>query len=148
MAGSPSAKGPVVPFPATVEMIPWLTFRMRLPVASPIRRLPDGSNASPAGFTSAAAVAGPPSPGEAVPPPATVVMIPVRPSTCRTTAAMLSAMKTFPLASTAMSRGFCIRASVAGPPSPVLPAVPVPANVVMTPVTVSTPLFRGTSRMV
>jgi hypothetical protein len=119
-AGSPSAKGPAVPFPATVEMTPSRTFRTRLAVVSAIRRLPDGSIASQVGPTSAAAVAGPPSPGDAVPPPATVVMIPDRPSTRRTTPAALSTMNTLPLASAAMSFGCFIRASVAGPPSPVL----------------------------
>ena len=50
-------------------------------------------------------------------------------------------MNTFPEASTATDRGLDRVAAVAGPPSPVDPKVPLPANVVMMPV------VRLTARM-
>ncbi len=64
--------------------------------------------------------------------PAYVLIIPPG-VTLRIRALPASAMYTFPAASTAMSAGVSSRAAVAAPPSPVRPAVPVPAKVVITP---------------
>jgi hypothetical protein len=78
-----------------------------------------------------ALVAGPPSASANVPPPATVVMIPLA-ETFRTRKLFVSAMNRLPAPSTATLHGHSC-ALVAGPPSPEKPRVPLPATVVMIP---------------
>ena len=63
VAGPPSPKEPADPVPATVVIVPSAaTLRMQLLSASAIRKPPSGVRASPCGWFSWAAVAGPPSP--------------------------------------------------------------------------------------
>ena len=97
-------------------------------------RLSKLSTARPLGELSRAAVGTPPSPLKpAVPVPATVVIVPSA-STLRTRWLLASAMYRLPLLSNTMSWGLSICAIVAGPPSPLKPALPgVPATVVITP---------------
>lgn len=74
-----------------------------------------------------AAVAAPPSPEEpATPVPATVEMVP-EVSTLRTLSLPKSATKRLPPESSSSPLGVRSWAEVAGPPSPVSPAAPVPA---------------------
>ena len=95
--------------------------------------LPTLSSTTPNGPCSSAAVAGPPSPVvPSVPLPARVVMMPSG-ATLRTTKFPLSAMSRLPEASTYRPVGSLSSAWEAGPLSPVYPAVPVPATVVMMP---------------
>ena len=102
-----------------------------------MKRFPAPSSVTPLGDQSRAAVAGPPSPRKPPsPPPATVVMTPV--AARRTRELSESAMKRFPAPSSATPTGPASCAAVAGPPSPPKPCSPVPATVVMMPVTVST----------
>src|SRR2546428_13982491 len=61
-------------------------------------------------------------------------MIPVAATTRRIRSLFASAIKRLPAASTAIPVGVESRALVAGPPSPLKPAMPVPAPVVMIPV--------------
>lgn len=104
-----------------------------------LRTLPlsvSAMNRSPAAFVakpevgcSKAALAGPLSPSfPYVPVPATVVMIPVPPSTRRIRLFLLSPMKMLPSASTVTFHGSLSNALTAGPPSPLQPNVPVPAT--------------------
>ena len=103
---------------------------------SAMKTLPDGSTATPKGLFKRAPVAGPKSPLKpAVPVPAIVVMMPLV-ATLRTTLESRSAMKTLPAASMAMPMGKFSCARVAGPPSPELPARPLPAKRVRTPAAV------------
>src|SRR5262249_30956005 len=82
----------------------------------------------PEGFESWAEVAGPPSPRKpAMPMPATVEIVPSV-ATFLTRWPSNSEMYTFPAASTATLRGVISWALMAGPPSPVDPFSPVPAN--------------------
>ena len=87
----------------------------------------------PAGVRSWAAVAAPPSPLKpGAPLPATVLMTPPG-VILRMRWLPQSARNRFPLASNATEDGADRLAAVAGPPSPLNPAVPVPAMVVMIP---------------
>src|ERR1035438_4704547 len=79
--GKPGPKIGIVPVggapPATVAITPFVeTLRTRLLEESAMYRLPAESTATALGLYRLALVAGPPSPRE-VPPPATVVMIPL-----------------------------------------------------------------------
>ena len=83
---------------------------------------------------SSASVAGPSSPlFPAVPVPATRVITPAA-DTLRTSLLPVSAIRNPPSAVTATPRGPWSWASVAGPSSPLFPAVPVPATRVITPI--------------
>src|SRR5437764_334599 len=94
----------------------------------------DPSTVTVLGTFIVAKVAAAPSPVvDAVPVPATVVMIPDV-STLRILLLPLSAMYPLPKLSKATSQGALKVADVAAPVSPVEPVVPVPAQVVMTPV--------------
>jgi hypothetical protein len=109
------------------------TFRISEWPKSAMKRFPEASTAIPDGELNKAEVAGPPSPGKQHPElPATVVIIPAA-----DTFLMRSTftMKRFPEASTAIlvGRARLNDAEVAGPPSPELPGVPLPATVVMIP---------------
>src|SRR2546430_2859727 len=75
-----------------------------------------------------------------MPVPAYVLIIWVAASTRRSWGynSRLPDMKRFPVVSTATPEGFDKGAEVAGPPSPLLPNVPLPAMVVMIPVAAST----------
>src|ERR1039457_6435691 len=95
-------------------------------------RLPAESAATPPGPANWALVAGPLSPLKpSVPLPATVVITPFE--TLRTREFQASAMYRLPAASTATPEGQYNWARVAGPLSPLKPAVPLPATVVITP---------------
>jgi hypothetical protein len=73
----PSPEKPAVPLPATVVMMPLAdTFWIRFARLA-MKRFPEASTATPWGKYKDAEVAGPPSPGALVPPPATVVMMPL-----------------------------------------------------------------------
>ena len=140
VAGPPSPLKPSIPLPANVVMMPVAaaTRRMRL-LPSPMSTFPLPSNTTPPHGDTLALVAGPPSPLYPYPPlPASVVMMPVPAATRRTRRPIESAMITFPLGSTASATGYCRLALVAAPPSPLDADTPLPANVVMTPVTPST----------
>src|SRR5947208_966780 len=79
-----------------------------------------------------AEVAGPPSPLEAnVPLPATVVIAPVLAFTRRIRWLYVSARKRLPVPSMAIPQGWFKDAAVAGPPSPLNVAVPLPAIAVI-----------------
>src|SRR6185437_2942101 len=125
---------PAVPVPATREITPAAeTFRTTLFVVSAIRAAPSAVAVTPRGLLSWALVAGPSSPLlPAVPVPATREITPAA-DTFRTTLLLLSAIRNPPSAVTATPPGALSWASVAGPPSPLLPAVPVPATRVITP---------------
>ena len=58
----------------------------------------------------------------------------------------VSAMYKLPAASAAMPKGPLSEAELAGPPSPPKPADPLPATVVMMPVTASTRLQQAEGR--
>ncbi len=69
---------PVAPVPAMVEIFPPLTLRIRWLTESTINTVPEESTAMPPGKFRLAAVAEPPSPEkDALPFPATVVMVPL-----------------------------------------------------------------------
>ncbi len=93
-------------------------------------RLPAGSVTTSFAWRSPALAANPPSPP--LPPPATVVMMPLA-ATRRTRLLPVSAMIRFPALSNVRRCGWLNSALVAGPPSPEDPAVPLPATVVMMP---------------
>ncbi len=126
VAGPPS---PPVPPPATVVILPCETFLIRAFPLSAIRTFPEPSIAKPLGALKLAEVAGPLSPKPLLPPPAKVVMVP--PLTLRTRLFPVSLMYTLPAASPTMPCGLDIdsAALVAGPPSPLKPTEPPPANV-------------------
>ena len=90
------------------------------------------------GKLSVAPVAAPPSPqagntpAQSPPVPAAVVIVPAG-LTRRTTRLLKSAIRNPPSPVDATPVGPLIVAAVAAPPSPVYPAVPFPATVVMTP---------------
>ena len=108
------------------------TSRTRSPVASAINVLPLPSIQTPCGPVSLALAAGPPSPS-ALPPPATVLILP--PETSLIRPLPKSAIRKFvPAGLTQTSSGLFSFASVAEPPSPEKPGVPVPAIVVIVPV--------------
>ena len=128
---------PNVPLPATVMMSPvaLTTSRIRAPGASAKNRSPAASTERPRGLSISAAVASPWSPVEpAVPLPATVMMSPVAATSSRIRLLFASAMNRSPAASRAMLLGAFSSAAVASPLSPVKPAVPLPATVMMSPV--------------
>jgi len=77
-----------------------------------------------------------------LPPPATVVILPVERSSFRILALLVSAMSRFPLLSMATPEGWLSEASFAAPSSPPEPAIPLPATVVMMCVTWSTLRMR------
>ena len=146
VAGPPSPEWANAPLPANVLMIPEIlsTRLTRLFAPSEMYKSPRASTAKPSiclkppprSPPNCAAVAGPPSPEKpSVPLPATVSMIPVATVTLRTFGAVLVSPKyTLPSRSVASDHGLRICAAMAGPPSPVDPATPVPATVVMIPV--------------
>ena len=91
------------------------------------------------GSLSIAAVAAPPSPAyPRVPLPATVWIRPVEATTSRIRLLPESAMNRSPAESSAMAVIPLNCAFLAGPPSPPLPAAPVPAKVMMLPVAATT----------
>ena len=113
-------------------MIPPDSFRIRLSLPQPRKRLPTESIAMLLTWLMTALVAGPPSPEAAPKPvPAIVVMVPFE--TLRTRPLLESAMKRLPAESTATPLGPFRAALVAGPPSPEKPSFPLPATVVMIP---------------
>jgi hypothetical protein len=123
------------------------TSRMRLLLLSAMKRWPRLSTATPAGLPRLALMAGPPSPrlGSHGPPPATVVMMPVAAPTRRMRSLPLSGIKRFPALSREIPEFHMLKlrlALVAGPPSPLKPAVPFPATVVIFPVVLSTRRMR------
>ena len=134
MAGPSSPLLPVVPVPATRVITPaGDTFRTTLFGPSTIRNPPSAVTATLAGASSWASVAGPPSPlSPGVPVPATRVITPAG-ETFRTTLFLVSAIRNPPSAVSATLAGRWSWASVAGPPSPLSPGVPVPATRVITP---------------
>src|SRR4051812_38865805 len=94
---------------------------------------PVGARVTPAGAKTWAAVAGPPSPEKpGAPFPAIVVIVPPE-SILRIRLLLLSARSTEPAGPSATAVGWFRAAAVAGPPSPLYPAAPVPAIVVITP---------------
>src|SRR5579871_6429065 len=102
-------------------------------------RLPAASTAISLGPLIDTAVATLPSDAyPATPFPATVVIVPVAASILRILGKAASAMYRLPAASTAVPEGPFISAAVAEPPSPVYPAVPLPAYVVMVPGVIAT----------
>src|ERR1039457_3865884 len=137
VAGPLSPLKPRVPLPATVLIVPaGVTFRIRLFIRSAMKRLPALSTATSLGWFSSAAVAGPPSPLKpAVPLPATVLIVPA--AVTFRMRLLPSAMKRLPALSTAMPAGWNSSAEVAGPPSPLKPAVPLPATVLIVPAAVT-----------
>ncbi len=136
VAAEPSPVLLAVPVPAIVLITPVevVILRIRLPPFSDIYKLPDPSNARSVGKFNVAEVAAEPSPVLLpVPVPAIVLMTPVEAVILRIRLPVASAMYKFPEPSTAMPLGLFNVAEVAAEPSPVLPAEPVPAKVVMTP---------------
>ena len=133
-AGPPSPLKPYSPVPAIVVRVPEeSTRRIRLFRLSAMKRLPAPSTTTPSGRCNCTATAGPWSPLKpGSPVPATVVMVPER-STRRMRWFPESAMKMFPVVSTATPAGLCSCAARAGPWSPLKPRSPVPATVVMVP---------------
>jgi len=139
VAGPPSPEKPAAPLPATVTMLPPgppTTSRMTLLFVSAIKILWEASTQTPLGEWSSALVAGPLSPlYPAVPLPATVTILPPGPpTTSRMTLLPASAMKILPEASRKTELGKLSSALVAGPLSPVYPAVPFPATEAISPV--------------
>src|SRR5215470_9971610 len=91
--------------------------------------LPAVSTATADGVLSRALIAGPPSPAKPEPPlPTTVEMVPSV-ETLRMRLLLKSAMKTFPVVSTATPLGVYNCAEPAALPSPPKPGVPLPAIV-------------------
>ena len=104
------------------------------------------SSATPVGSSSDACVAGKRSPRE--PPPAMVVMVRGEPgATTRTRALAESAKKTRPSGCSETPMGRFSSAEVAALPSPLKPAEPVPASVVMTPPSTSRRAWLSVSDM-
>ena len=107
-------------------------------------RFPALSRAACVGNERLASVARPVSPhldgggGQKVPLPAIVVIIFVEASTLRTRKLLVSAMYMFPDLSNTTELGPFKVAFVAGPPSPLKPALPVPATVETAPPLVKT----------
>src|SRR5262249_46056800 len=139
VAGPPSPLVPATPVPATVTMVPFTpTARIRWSPVSATYTDPSDAPATPVGAESLAATAGPPSPHAARglahgdPVPAIVVIVPLG-ATRRTLWLPVSATSTDPSCPVATPCGADSFAATAGPPSPLDPAAPVPATVVMTP---------------
>ena len=127
-------------------MIPvaWSMARIRLLLVSAMNTSPAALTATPAGRASREAMAAPPSPAKPkVPSPATVLIVPVPPSTFRMRWLPVSAMKMFPAPSTVTPLGPLRSAAEAGPPSPAKPLTPVPTTVVITPLAESTRRSRA-----
>src|SRR3990172_5554260 len=140
VAAAPSPENPAVPLPAKVSMNPVTasTLRTRWLYWSAMNTLPAPSTATPIGLSSWASVAAAPSPeNPRVPLPAKVLINPVPTSTRRTRWLEVSAMNTLPPPSTATPIGEPSRAPAAAAPSPENPAIPVPAIVLINPVTAS-----------
>src|SRR3990172_6505759 len=141
VAAAPSPENPRVPVPAKVLInpVPTSTLRTRLLEVSAMNTLPTPSTVTPYGRFSWAPVAAAPSPeNPLIPLPATVLINPVTASTLRTRSLKESATNTLPTPSTATPYGEFSWAPVAAPPSPENPGVPVPAMVLINPVTAST----------
>ena len=120
--------------PAMVVMIPVSesTRRTLKLFPSAMKMFPVASVTTPAGNQKPASMADLPSPPKAITPfPATVSMMPVLRSTLRIRWLLRSAINRLPDGSTNTSLGNLSSASVAGPPSPWKPDLPVPATVVM-----------------
>jgi hypothetical protein len=134
VAAPPSPLNPVTPVPATVMMIPLpCSHRTRSPKASATNTpLPSKAAATLCGPFSCALQPGPPSPLDpAAPFPTTVPMVPFAQMN-RTAWFSLSPIQ-MPRAPKATPFGTFRRAAVAFPPSPVKPALPTPATVVIFP---------------
>ena len=131
MAGPPSPR-PEFPPPAAVVMMPLGdTFRIRPFWKSAMKRFPEPSTATLEGKLRDAEVAGPPSPeNPLLPLPATVAMMPLV-DTFRIR--WLSTMKRLPEPSTPTLPGLDNDDEIAGPPSPSNALVPLPATVVIVP---------------
>ena len=144
---SPVPGGGEKTLPAAEVMISVLrsTCRMRKLKVSAIKRFCWLSNAMPAGKLRLPLVAGPISPKEK-PPPTTVLIVAVGVpgfTTLRMRLLKVSAINRLPAPSTATPDGKRKLAPVAGPPSPLRPAVPLPATVEMFFVAASTRLMRS-----
>ena len=135
MARPSSPTEQVVPLPATVEMMPLETFRIRWLAVSAMYSLPVKSTVIALAEASAALLAVPLSPLKPqVPFPAMVVMMPL--DTLRMRFSELSAMYKLPAESTAMPIGLASEAFVARLPSPLLAPIcelPLPVTVVIVP---------------
>src|SRR5271170_1938324 len=108
------------------------TFLIRLLNTSPTYILPSGVTTTPTGVAKLAASAGPPSPENPnVPLPANAVIILLAPSTRRIRLLPESEIKKLPAPFSETRSGEFRVALVATPPSPVFPAAPVPAIVVI-----------------
>jgi hypothetical protein len=130
VAANPSPEKPSEPFPAIVKMLPEervRTFRIRLLFVSAMNRLPLESMDNPYGLLILAESACPPSPSDPVPFPTNSVICPLNESTRRTWLIIPSEMYTLPAESTARPWSIVNVADVAGPPSPDVPTLPVPA---------------------
>ena len=139
VAGPPSpTKSQVPPVPATVLIVPVTapTLRMTQFPWSTTNRSPEPSRTTSAGKLSSPTVAAPPSPPkDAVPLPASVLILCDVAPTWRMRKLYASAMKRLPVESRATSMGELSWAAVAAPPSPAKPqAPPVPATVLILPV--------------
>ena len=130
VAAPPSPPDP--PFPANVVMTPVApsTLRTRLLSLSAISTWPPkATTAAPDGKRKRALVAGPPSPLNPNDPlPASVEMAPVAASIRRTRWLCISATSKLQSPSNTTPNG-CMTALAARPPSPLYPAVPLPARV-------------------
>src|SRR5581483_6094872 len=121
-----------LPVPATVVMIPLTsTLRIRWLSESAIQMLPAPSTLAPRSKLSSAFVAGPPSPEKpAFPVPATVEMMPS--GEMRRTRFTGGSVKMIePSGASASVRGSVSLARTAGPPSPLSPVTPDPADPVV-----------------
>ena len=134
VAGPPSPAKPWTPVPATVVIVPdGDTLRMRWLFESGMRKPPSPVDTTPLGMLIAAAVAGPPSPPyPCVPLPATVVIVPFGHTRLMRLLSSSARMKPPSGIADALCTKFSC-ADVAGPPSPLNPATPVPATVVIRP---------------
>src|SRR5690606_1237552 len=112
------------------------TFKIRLLRVSMTKRFPWVSNATPKGRRSCVSVAGRPSSSlsPSSPVPTTVRMTPLSRLMARTAPLSVSAKYRSPSGPISRSWGLLICASMAGPSSPLKPAVPVPASVSIMPV--------------
>ena len=143
VAGPPSPLKLAAPLPAKVVITPaGVMRRTRLLSVSVTYKLPRASKAKALGKFSWALVAGPPSPPKpAAPVPAKVETIPAG-VTRRMRFEARSVINKLPAASNAMPVGWFSCALVACPPSPLEPAIPLPAKVLMMPVAVVTLRMR------
>ncbi len=131
----PSPLNPAVPTPATVTIVPEVasTNRITLLAASAMYMFSVASTYMPVGLFSNADVAAPPSPAYPdIPVPATVVIIPLVRFTFLTQL-LPASLKNKLLPTTKTLLGLFKAAAVAKPPSPLYPAAPVPARVLILP---------------